>query len=76
MGVLRVKPVLQRTAAEAVYMIGMERNSDFVKVAAYAPLLAHLDFPPYTVSPIARITIQPTKNYPLDNLLCAANVFN
>ena len=38
---------------KAVHMIGMERNGDFVKMAAYALLLAHLDFSPYTVSPIA-----------------------
>lgn len=29
--------------AEAVYMIGLERNSDLVKMASYAPLLEHFD---------------------------------
>ncbi|KAE8387391.1 Arabinosidase A [Aspergillus alliaceus] len=32
-------PFMQGSVAEAVYMIGIERNSDLVKMAAYAPLL-------------------------------------
>jgi alpha-N-arabinofuranosidase len=34
---------LQNAVAEAVFMIGMERNSDIVKMASYAPLLEHWD---------------------------------
>jgi len=56
-----VWPYMQGSVAEVVYMVGMKRKSDFVKMAAYAPLLAHLDFSPYTVSPIARIN---KKEYP------------
>ncbi|QIW96760.1 hypothetical protein AMS68_002278 [Peltaster fructicola] len=32
---------MQASVAEAVYMIGMERNSDVVRMASYAPLLEH-----------------------------------
>ncbi|KAL4891408.1 Arabinosidase A [Aspergillus ambiguus] len=32
-------PNMQGSVAEAVFMIGLERNSDVVKMAAYAPLL-------------------------------------
>ncbi|OJJ98875.1 hypothetical protein ASPACDRAFT_1881644 [Aspergillus aculeatus ATCC 16872] len=32
-------PNMKSSAAEAVYMIGFERNSDLVKMAAYAPVL-------------------------------------
>ncbi|KAJ5891747.1 uncharacterized protein N7473_007975 [Penicillium subrubescens] len=32
---------MQGSCSEAVYMIGMERNSDIVKMAAYAPMLEH-----------------------------------
>lgn len=31
------------SCSEAVYMIGMERNSDIVKMASFAPLLEHFD---------------------------------
>ncbi|KAJ5456048.1 uncharacterized protein N7458_004312 [Penicillium daleae] len=34
----------QGSCSEAVYMMGMERNSDIVQMAAYAPLLAHFGF--------------------------------
>ncbi|KAI5296449.1 hypothetical protein KEM52_002408 [Ascosphaera acerosa] len=34
---------LQGACSEAVYMIGMERNADVVKMASYAPLLEHFD---------------------------------
>lgn len=34
---------VQGSVSEAVYMIGMERNSDIVKMACYAPLLEHFD---------------------------------
>lgn len=33
------QPTMQASVAEAVFMIGMERNSDVVQMAAYAPLL-------------------------------------
>ncbi|KAJ5909428.1 Arabinosidase A [Penicillium tannophilum] len=32
-------PIMQGSVAEAVFMIGMERNSDLIKMASYAPLL-------------------------------------
>ncbi|KAG9224594.1 hypothetical protein CCMSSC00406_0002255 [Pleurotus cornucopiae] len=35
-------PTMQGSAGEAAYMIGMERNSDIVFAAAYAPLLGHV----------------------------------
>jgi alpha-N-arabinofuranosidase len=34
---------VQNAVAEAVFMIGLERNSDIVKMASYAPLLEHWD---------------------------------
>ncbi|KAJ5692309.1 glycoside hydrolase [Penicillium macrosclerotiorum] len=34
---------MQGSCSEAVYMIGMERNSDVVKMASFAPLLEHFD---------------------------------
>ncbi|KAK6607674.1 alpha-n-arabinofuranosidase a [Botrytis cinerea] len=34
---------VQGAISEAVYMIGMERNSDIVKMASYAPLFEHFD---------------------------------
>ncbi|TGO53481.1 hypothetical protein BOTNAR_0294g00120 [Botryotinia narcissicola] len=34
---------IQGAVSEAVYMIGMERNSDIVKMASYAPLFEHFD---------------------------------
>ncbi|KAI5777416.1 alpha-L-arabinofuranosidase E [Geopyxis carbonaria] len=36
-------PSMQAACAEAVYMLGLERNSDVVRMAAYAPLLERLD---------------------------------
>ncbi|OJD17876.1 hypothetical protein AJ78_02048 [Emergomyces pasteurianus Ep9510] len=41
-GVQLSEPNMQCSAAEAVFMIGMERNSDVVKMGAYAPLLRNL----------------------------------
>lgn len=40
---------MQGTCSEAVYMIGMERNSDIVKMAAYAPMLEHFEFISWSV---------------------------
>lgn len=45
----RYREHMQASCAEAVYMIGLERNSDVVKMACYAPLLEHFglaDFRP------------------------------
>jgi alpha-N-arabinofuranosidase len=41
---------MQGSCSEAVYMIGMERNSDIVKMAAYAPMLEHFGFISWSVS--------------------------
>lgn len=44
-------PIMRASVAEAVYMIGIERNSDVVKMASYAPWLDNLNAPNrYTVS--------------------------
>lgn len=43
-------PNMQVAVAEAAYAIGLERNSDVVKMAAYAPLLQHLNDYQWTVS--------------------------
>ena len=42
-------PFMQGSVAEAVYMIGIERNSDVVKMAAYAPLLQLVNSTQWTV---------------------------
>lgn len=42
-------PYMQGSCSEAVYMIGMERNSDIVKMVAYAPLMQHFDFVTWSV---------------------------
>ncbi|OKL61374.1 putative alpha-L-arabinofuranosidase A [Talaromyces atroroseus] len=34
---------MQGSCSEAVYMIGLERNSDIVKAASFAPVLEHFD---------------------------------
>lgn len=41
---------MQGSCGEAVYMIGMERNSDVVKMASFAPLLEHYDMAQWSVS--------------------------
>lgn len=41
-------PELQGAVGEAVFMIGMERNSDVVKMAAYAPLLQNINSTQWT----------------------------
>lgn len=41
---------MQGSCSEAVYMIGMERNSDIVKMASFAPLLEHFDMAEWSVS--------------------------
>lgn len=40
---------MQGSCGEAVYMIGMERNSDIVKMASFAPLLEHFDLAEWSV---------------------------
>lgn len=41
---------MQMACSEAVHMIGIERNSDIIKMAAYAPLLQHYGFTQWSVS--------------------------
>ena len=43
------RPIMIGSVAEAVYMIGMERNSEVVMMAAYAPLLQHFADTQWTV---------------------------
>ncbi|THU91952.1 arabinofuranosidase [Dendrothele bispora CBS 962.96] len=38
-----VFPTMESSSGEAAFMIGLERNSDIVFAAAYAPLLNHID---------------------------------
>lgn len=41
---------MKGSCGEAVYMIGLERNSDVVKMASYAPLLEHFGMTQWSVS--------------------------
>lgn len=41
---------MKGSCGEAVYMIGLERNSDVVKMASYAPLLEHYGMTQWSVS--------------------------
>ncbi|GAB7349405.1 hypothetical protein MBLNU459_g8522t1 [Dothideomycetes sp. NU459] len=41
-------PTMQGSVSEAVYMIGLERNSDVVKMACYAPMLEHAGLQQWT----------------------------
>ena len=43
-------PDMKGSVSEAVFMIGLERNSDVVKMAAYAPLLQLVNSTQWTVS--------------------------
>lgn len=43
-------PIMKGSVAEAVFMIGMERNSDLVQMASYAPLLQLINSTQWTVS--------------------------
>lgn len=43
-------PIMQGSVGEAVFMIGMERNSDLIKMASYAPLLQLVNSTQWTVS--------------------------
>ena len=49
-GSVPLYPEMQGSISEAVYWIGLERNSDLVKMAAYAPLLEHSGLSQWTVS--------------------------
>ncbi|KAL4748188.1 Arabinosidase A [Aspergillus terricola var. indicus] len=53
---------MQGSCAEAVHMIGLERNSDVVMMAAYAPLLQHFGYTQWSVwvRPADRGEEQPT----------------
>ena len=51
------RPNVQGSVAEAVYWIGMERNSDVVKMGAYAPLLEHDTLQSWTVSFIPSLSL-------------------
>jgi alpha-L-arabinofuranosidase len=41
---------MQGSCSEAVYMIGLERNSDIVQAASFAPVLEHFDLAEWSVS--------------------------
>lgn len=43
-------PNMQGSVSEAIWMLGMERNSDVVKMAAYAPTLNLVNSTQWTVS--------------------------
>ena len=40
---------MQGSCGEAVYMIGLERNGDIVKMASYAPLMEHFNMDEWSV---------------------------
>lgn len=65
-------PNIQGSVAEAVFMIGLERNSDVVKMAAYAPLLQLVDSTQWTVRfnfPVTPLAIhKPNRTARLDPL--------
>lgn len=42
-------PIMKGAVAEAVFMIGLERNSDLVQMASYAPLLQLVNSTQWTV---------------------------
>lgn len=42
-------PIIKGSVGEAVFMIGMERNSDVVQMASYAPLLQLVNSTQWTV---------------------------
>lgn len=59
---------MQGSCSEAVYMIGMERNSDVVQMAAYAPMLEHFGFISWSVS--SSLCTQKSSNAANAVLLC------
>lgn len=54
-------PNMQGSVAEAVFMIGLERNSDVVKMAAYAPLLQLVNSTQWTVRSTTMINFNETE---------------
>jgi alpha-N-arabinofuranosidase len=62
--------VLRNAISEAVYMIGMERNGDVVRMASYAPLLAKKNFVQWKTNMIFfdNNNIIPTPNYYVQKL--------
>jgi alpha-N-arabinofuranosidase len=56
--------------AEAAFMTGMERNADVVRMAAYAPLFAHIDAWQWTPNLIwtDNLRIMPTPSYHVQRL--------
>lgn len=48
---------MQGSCGEAVYIIGMERNSDIVKMASFAPLLEHYDMAQWSVSSVFHLEV-------------------
>lgn len=48
---------MQGSCSEAVYMIGLERNSDIVKMASFAPLLEHYGLAEWSVRSPFRLHI-------------------
>jgi len=56
--------------SEAAFMTGMERNADVVRMAAYAPLFAHVDAWQWTPNLIwtDNLRIMPTPNYHVQRL--------
>lgn len=43
MYLLKVECMIQGAVAEAGFMTGLERNSDLIKLASYAPLFVHTE---------------------------------
>lgn len=56
---------LEAALAEAVFMLGLERNADQVRLAAYAPLFAHVDAWQWRPDLIwvDNLRVMPTPNY-------------
>ena len=61
---------LESALAEAVFMLGMERNADVVRLAAYAPLFAHVDAWQWKPDMIwvDNLRVMPTPNYHVQRL--------
>lgn len=48
-GTWLAEPAQKCSVAEAIFLMGIERNSDIVKMVAYAPLLGHTNLTQWTV---------------------------
>lgn len=61
---------LEAALAEAVFMIGLERNADVVRLAAYAPLFAHVDAWQWKPDMIwmDNLRVMPTPSYHVQSL--------